>query len=82
MAKFILKRLLSAIPTLIVVLILVFCLVRILPGSAAYAMLDEDNMTPEAVAELEARLGIDKPIWEQFAVYVRDVMTGNWEHPI
>lgn len=78
MAKFTLKRILSAIPTLIVVLVIVFCLVRVLPGSAAYYLIDEDNMTPEAIAEIEARLGIDKPIWEQFIIYVRDILTGNW----
>lgn len=41
-------------------------------------MIDEENMTPEAIAEMEARLGLDKPLWEQFAVYVRDIITGNW----
>ena len=78
MAKFLFKRILSVIPTLIIVLIIVFCLVRVLPGSAAYALIDEDNMTPEAIAEIEARLGLDKPLWEQFITYMKDVFTGNW----
>lgn len=78
MAKFLFKRILSVIPTLMIVLIIVFCLVRVLPGSAAYALVDEENMTPEAIAEIEARLGLDKPLWEQFLVYMKDVFTGNW----
>lgn len=78
MAKSILKRIITVIPTLFIALIIVFCLVRVLPGNAAYALLDQENITPEEVAAMEAKLGIDKPLWEQFAIYIKDVFTGNW----
>lgn len=78
MIKFIFRRIASAIPTLLIVLLLVFCLVRILPGSVAYYLIDEENMTPEAIADMEARLGIDKPIHEQLFIYIRDILSGNW----
>jgi ABC-type dipeptide/oligopeptide/nickel transport system permease component len=59
---YILRRLLAAIPTLLAVLTLVFVLVRIVPGDPAVAILG-DRATPQAVAALQARLGLDKPIW-------------------
>ena len=78
MFKFTVKRILSAIPTLAVVLVVVFLLVRVLPGSAAYSLVDEENMTEENIKTVEARLGLDKSVFQQFIEYVRDIFTGNW----
>ncbi|HEX8969174.1 MAG TPA: ABC transporter permease [Chloroflexota bacterium] len=63
------SRLLQLIPTLIGALVLVFFLMRILPGDPAAAMLGT-NATPQAVADLRAQLGLDKPLVQQFADYV------------
>jgi len=59
---YILRRLLVAVPTLLAVLTLVFVIVRIVPGDPAIAILG-DRATPAAVAALDAKLGLDKPIW-------------------
>ena len=48
---------------------LVFVLMRILPGDPAAAMLGT-NATPQAVADLRAQLGLDRPLYEQFIEYV------------
>ena len=77
MAKYILKRVLSAIPTLFGIILVVFVLMRVVGGSPAQYMLEEDA-TQEEIKALEVQMGLDKPIWEQFIVYCKDVLTGNW----
>ena len=77
MAKFIFKRVLSAIPTLLIVLVLVFILMRMLPGSAVYGMVDDD-VTQEQIEELEEKYGFNDPIPVQFFNYMKDILTGNW----
>lgn len=77
MAKYILKRVLSAIPTLFGIILVVFVLMRVVGGSPAQYMLEEDA-TQQEIEELEAQLGLDKPILEQFLIYCKDVLTGNW----
>ena len=77
MAKFIFKRVLSAIPTLLIVLVLVFILMRMLPGSAVYGMVDDD-VTQEQIEELEEKYGFNDPLPVQFFNYMKDILTGNW----
>ncbi|MBV8719678.1 MAG: ABC transporter permease [Chloroflexi bacterium] len=61
-------RLLQLVPTTIGALIVVFFLMRVLPGDPAAAMLGT-NATPQAVADLKSQLGLDKPLLAQFADY-------------
>jgi len=77
MAKFIFKRILSAIPTLLIVLVLVFVLMRMLPGSAVYGMVDDD-VTQEQIEALEEKYGFNDPLHIQFFRYMKDIFTGNW----
>jgi len=69
MRKFILARLLVMIPTLFGVAVLVFLLLRVVPGDIVqlkYA--GEGAFVPKETLDLErARLGLDKPLWRQFA---------------
>ncbi len=67
--KWIGARLLQVIPTTIGALVLVFFLMRVLPGDPAAAMLGT-NATPQGVADLRAQLGLDKPLLDQFVDYV------------
>jgi glutathione transport system permease protein len=66
-------RLLQLIPTTIGALVVVFLLMRVLPGDPAGAMLG-NNATPQAVADLKSQLGLDKPLPAQFADYVVDLL--------
>jgi peptide/nickel transport system permease protein/glutathione transport system permease protein len=74
---YVIRRLLAAIPTLWAVLTLVFVLVRIVPGDPAIAILG-DRATPAAVAALQARLGLDKPIWEQYLAFMAQSARGDF----
>ena len=62
-------RLLQLIPTTLGALVLVFFLMRVLPGDPAAAMLGT-NATPQAVMDLRSQLGLDKPLLQQFEEYV------------
>jgi ABC-type dipeptide/oligopeptide/nickel transport system permease component len=62
-------RLLQLIPTTVGALVLVFFLMRVLPGDPAAAMLGT-NATPQAVMDLRSQLGLDKPLLQQFEEYV------------
>ena len=72
----ILKRALRGLLTLIIVTVLVFVLLRVVPGDAAN-MLAGGDATPEQVAELRELWGLDKSIGEQFLIYVGKLLTGD-----
>lgn len=76
MLRFIVKRLLLAIPTLFAVLTIIFLLMRVVPGDPAYAVLG-DYASEEAVTALREQMGIDKPIWEQYVTYMGDLLRGD-----
>jgi peptide/nickel transport system permease protein len=63
------RHLAQVIPTVGGALVLVFVMLRVLPGDPATAMLGT-NATPQAVTDLRAQLGLDKPLLLQFVDYV------------
>ena len=77
MVSYILRRLLAAIPTLLAVLTLVFLLVRIVPGDPAIAILG-DRATPDAVAALRTKLGLDQPLLAQYLEFLGNSLTGDF----
>ncbi len=70
------RRLLSLIPTLLIILILTFILIRLVPGDPVQAMLG-DISSPTAEAALRAKLGLDQPAPVQFVRYLQTVLTGD-----
>jgi ABC-type dipeptide/oligopeptide/nickel transport system permease component len=70
------ERVLAAVPTLLLVVTVVFFAIRTLPGDPAYAILG-DSASAEAIAALQARLGLDRPIFEQYLVFLRDLTQGD-----
>lgn len=76
MLGFVLRRLLAAVPTLLAVLTLVFLIVRVVPGDPALVILG-DQATPDAVAALRTRLGLDPPIWQQYFSFLGAALTGD-----
>ena len=70
------KRLLQMIPVLLCVTILVFAMMRLIPGNPAQIMLGE-KATPEMVAAKEVEMGLDKPLPVQYGIFLRDLVTGN-----
>lgn len=69
-------RSLVIVPQMFGVMLVTFLLIRLLPGDPALLLLG--NMaTPEAIASLRARLGLDLSVWEQFLLYVGNVFQGD-----
>lgn len=81
MIRFIIHRLLMAIPTLVIVAITVFALIRFIPGDPAALMLG-DLATPGQITEMRAELGLDKPMPQQFVVWAGNVLSGDFGQSI
>jgi peptide/nickel transport system permease protein len=73
------RRLLLLIPVLIGVSILVFVLVRILPGDPIRTIVPE-TATEADIAAARVRYGLDKPIVEQYFIYMKGVLQGDFGH--
>src|SRR5262245_58164515 len=74
--RYVSVRLLGMVPVLIGTSIITFALTHLL-GNPVYAMLGP-FATPEAVAETTRQLGLDKPVWEQYAAYLGGVLHGDF----
>lgn len=70
------RRILSALPSIAGVVIVTFLLARALPGDPA-AYYAGSSATPESIADIRSRLGLDKPLYLQFATYVRNIGAGD-----
>ena len=64
----------TVLPVMLGVVTAVFFLLRLVPGDPAVMILG-DRATPEALAELRAELGLDAPLWRQYADFVGGVLT-------
>ncbi len=76
MGKYILKRLLEIIPVLFIITIVVFFLVRV-SGDPINTMLPPDA-PPEAKEELREALGLNKPLIEQYGIFLNDLAHGRF----
>lgn len=70
------RRLLQIVPVLFGIVLVVFLVVRLIPGDPARIMLGV-NATEERLAALRAQLGLDQPIWVQFASFVVNAAQGE-----
>ncbi len=77
MLKFILTRIGLLIPTFIGVTIISFTFIRLLPGDPIELMAGERGIAPERHAQLMAQFGFDKPIWEQYLVFMGRLLNGD-----
>ena len=71
-----LSRLATAIPSIVGVVVVTFMLTRLLPGDPA-AYFAGLAASPQAIAEVRTKLGLDKSLPEQFVAYVGDLLQGN-----
>lgn len=74
MIKYILKRIGLAIITIFTVLTITFFLMNMVPGGP---FMSEKAISPEAQAALEAKYGMDKPLFEQYITYLKDAAHGD-----
>ena len=75
MLLYVLRRLLTAIPTMFVIVTLAFFLIRIAPGGPFN---QERGLSPEIKANLEAQFGLNDPLWLQYFNYLKNLLHGNF----
>ena len=76
MLLFLARRAASFAATLIVASLVVFAALELLPGNPAQVMLG-DTATPESIAALQAKLGLDKPAWLRYASWIGGLLRGH-----
>lgn len=75
MLKFVIKRVLVSIPTLLAIITLVFFLVHLAPGNPFEG---ERALSPEALKSLLTQYRLDLPLWKQYLLYLKDLLHGNF----
>ncbi len=73
---YVLRRLLQAIPVVLGIVVVVFFMLRLIPGDPAAALLGT-HATPEAIQALRDRWGLDEPIWVQFWLFLQQLAQGD-----
>src|SRR5256885_329851 len=73
------RRVAQLVPQLLAISAATFFLIRLLPGDPARALLGP-HATARGVASLSAQMGLDKPVAEQYWLYLRGVVHGNLGH--
>lgn len=77
MVKYIFRRVLQSIPTVLGVTLLSFILIHLVPGSPVRILLG-NHYTPERAAQLTRSLGLNKPLWEQYVLWLWNLLHGNF----
>ena len=78
MTRYILRRLLQAIPLLLLISIAVFALMQAIPGGPLAAYQNNPNISPEDLARLQEELGLNVPKWQQYLNWLGAILQGDW----
>jgi len=76
MLSFLIRRLLQTVPTVLAVVMLVFVLFSVVPGSIASTM--SDDVDPQVELRLKQQLGLDDPVYVRFGNYIAKLATGDF----
>ena len=76
MGRYALRRLWQMIPVMLLVSIAIFSIIHFIPGNPAQ-IIAGPNATPEHLAALEQRLGLDQPVWMQYLIWLRNALSGD-----
>ena len=77
MLAYLVRRLWQMVPTLAGVVLLVFVLFKFFGGDPA-VILAGQNASPEQIAAIAQQLGLDKPWWHQFGIFLKQIVTFDW----
>ncbi len=78
MIKYILKRVLTAIPIFLIITAVVYLLLSLAPGNAVDSMASSAQMSQEEIEQLRASYGLDKPIVVRYVNWLADFLKGDW----
>jgi peptide/nickel transport system permease protein len=82
MIRYVAGRIVSSLFVLLMLSVLVFAMVRLIPGDPLAAFADPTNPDPEAIEALRQDLGLDKPAITQYFVWLGGVLAGDFGHSI
>ena len=77
MLRFIVRRVLGAIPVLFGLSVILFLFLRLLPGDPAIAILGQ-HATPQLIAQIHQTLGLDQPLYHQYLSYLGRLLQGDF----
>ncbi|MGH6898442.1 MAG: ABC transporter permease subunit [Geminicoccaceae bacterium] len=77
MLRFVITRLAILVPTFVGVTLVAFLLIRLVPGDPILLLVGERGIDPERHAQLMAEFGFDQPLWQQYLLYLGDVLRGD-----
>ncbi|MEM6283687.1 MAG: ABC transporter permease [Chloroflexota bacterium] len=77
MIRFLLNRLLQAIPTIILVTLLVFLMLHLTPGDPAEVYLGDSRSTPELLENVREEMGLNRPLHVQYLSYMGNALRGD-----
>jgi dipeptide transport system permease protein len=78
MLSFLFRRLALTIPTFVALMFITFVMIRLVPGDPVEARRGERGIAPERHAELLKEMGLDQPVWKQFADYAGGILHGDF----
>lgn len=78
MGRYVAKRIATSILTFFGTIILTFILFRLLPGNPIQLLFRNPQLTQKQIQLLNSQFGLNKPLWLQFVLFVRNVFVGNW----
>lgn len=76
MGKYVFRRFLGLVPTLLLASIVVFSIMHLIPGDAAAAIVGRDA-TPEAIEAVREKMGLNEPLYVQYGIWLRNVARGD-----
>jgi dipeptide transport system permease protein len=77
MLRFLIARLGVLIPTFLGVTIVAFALLRLVPGDPIEILVGERGLSPARHAQLQAQFGFDRPLWQQYLIFLGDLAQGD-----
>lgn len=80
--RFLAKRIAIAAALTLVAVTVIFVVLRMLPGSPFEALVTAGNLTQEQVDQIMALYGLDKPIWHQYVIYLKNILTFQFGYSI
>jgi peptide/nickel transport system permease protein len=76
--RFVVRRVVQAVPLLVLISVLVFALIHAAPGGPLEMYLANPNVRPEDIERLRVALGLDRPITEQYLAWLKGFIVGEW----
>ena len=80
MGGFLFRRILQSIPVFIVITIITFALIHATPGGPTARLQLDADIKPEDIARIKANMGLDKPVWQQYLIWMGLMPTSQGEY--